>query len=228
MNLVRLLTALVKIGIVPLHWSLKRPLLQCLYHYNIDPSARIGFSWVYPNELCMDAGSRIGDFTVVVNLKTLILGRHTTIGRSNWITGFPTDTASPHFAHQPSRRAELIIGDHSAITKNHHIDATSSITIGSYTTIAGYRSQLLSHSIDLHLNRQSSEPIAIGSYCFVGTNCIILGGSTLPDNSVLGALSLLNNSFVEPWILYGGQPAKKIKQIDKDDAFFSRSIGFVE
>ncbi|QPN69534.1 acyltransferase [Synechococcus sp. CBW1108] len=222
------MSTLVKVCIVPMHWSLKRPILQGLYRYNINPSARIGFSWVYPNELTMDAGSRIGDFTVVVNLKTLVLGKHATIGRSNWITGFPIGKPSPHFAHQPNRRAELIIGDHSAITKNHHIDATNSIAIGSYTTIAGYQSQLLSHSIDLKLNRQSSEPITIGSYCFVGTNCIILGGSTLPDFSVLGALSLLNNSFDEPWTLYGGHPAKKIKQIDKDSAFFCRSIGFVE
>jgi hypothetical protein len=51
-----------------------------------------------------------------------------------------------------------------------------------------------SHSIDLHECRQSSKPFAIGEYCFVGTGCVILAGSELPDYSVLGASSLLNRS----------------------------------
>jgi acetyltransferase-like isoleucine patch superfamily enzyme len=227
-NRFRLLATVMKAAIVPLHWSLKRRLLQSLFHYQLDPSARIGFSWVYPCKLRMDAGSRIGDLTVAVNLDLLAMGRFATIGRSNWITGFPSDTDSPHFAHQSIRNAELIIGEHSAITKNHHIDATNRILIGSHTTLAGYRSQLLTHSIDLQLSRQHSEPITIGSYCFIGTNCVLLGGSKLPDYCVLGALSLLNKPFNDTWSLYAGQPAIKIKQIDKNSSFFSRPIGFVE
>lgn len=227
MIFLNLLETLVKALIVPLHWSLKRPLLKLLFHYHLEPSARIGFSWVYPHQLCMGAGSRIGDFTVVVNLQALTLGGYSTIGRSNWITGFPYGTPSSHFAHQATRCAELIIGEHSAITKDHHIDATNRISIGSYTIIAGYRSQFLSHSIDLNLNRQHSEPIVIGSYCFISTNCIVLGGSALPDFSVLGAHSLLNKSFHESWFLYAGMPAKRLTPIDRDAAFFSRSIGFV-
>ena len=218
---------LTKALIVPLHWSLKRPLLQLLFHYQLEPSASIGFAWVYPSQLCMAAGSSIGDFTVVVNLQVLTLGRYSTIGRNNWITGFPFGTQSPHFAHQTDRCSELVIGEHSAITKDHHIDATNRISVGSFTIIAGYRSQLLSHSIDLNLNRQHSEPITIGSYCFVGTNCIILGGSKLPDCSVLGALSLLNKSFDESWFLYAGTPAKRLTPIDRDASFFNRPIGFV-
>jgi acetyltransferase-like isoleucine patch superfamily enzyme len=162
-----------------------------------------------------------------VNLESLELGQAASIGRSNWITGFPTSSLSCHFAHQPHRRAELLLGAHAAITKHHHIDATNCITIGPFTTIAGYRSQLLSHSIDLQHNRQHSEPITIGAYCFVGTSCVILGGSTLPDHSVLGALSLLNKEHTEPWGLYAGQPARRLKSIDSNAVYFNRSRGFV-
>ena len=74
----------------------------------------------------MGAVSRIDHFIVAVNLDSLELGEKLTIGRDNWITGFPTGTGSRHFAHQPERRAELLVGEHAAITKHHHIDCTNS------------------------------------------------------------------------------------------------------
>jgi acetyltransferase-like isoleucine patch superfamily enzyme len=217
----------VKVIIVLLPWPLKRFALQRLFGFQLAPTARIGFSWIYPSNLRMAAGSRIESLAVAVNLDFLELGEQASIGRSNWITGFPTGIASQHYVHQTNRCAELCLGDHSAITKHHHIDATNRITIGAYTIIAGYRSQILTHSIDLENNRQNSEPISIGSYCFVGTNCVILGGSVLPDHSVLGALSLLNKPFCDPWCLYAGQPAQLRKRIDQQAAFFSRLTGYV-
>jgi hypothetical protein len=218
---------LLRITITALPWPLKRLLLQRLFGYQLDPSARIGLAWVYPRRLRMAAGSRIDALTVAINLDLLELGEMASIGRGNWITGFPSGTDSLHFTHQPDRCGELLLGDHAAITKNHHIDCTNRVTIGPFTTIAGYHSQLLSHSIDLQHNRQHSEPISIGAYCFVGSNCVILGGSVLPDQCVLGALSLLNKPLSETWCLYGGQPARRLKPIDPNAAYFSRSNGFV-
>jgi hypothetical protein len=98
----------------------------------------------------MAASARIDAFTVTVNLNFLDLGEFVTIGRSNWISGVASGTSSPHFAHQPERRAELDLGSHAAITKHHHIDCINHITIGPSTTIAAYHSQLLRHAIDLH------------------------------------------------------------------------------
>jgi acetyltransferase-like isoleucine patch superfamily enzyme len=227
MRAARLPQTLLKATIAALPWPLKRPLLQRLFGYQLDPSARIGLAWVYPRRLRMAAGSRIDALTVAINLDLLELGEMASIGRGNWITGFPSGTDSLHFTHQPERCGELLLGDHAAITKNHHIDCTNRVTIGPFTTIAGYHSQLLSHSIDLQHNRQHSEPISIGAYCFVGSNCVILGGSVLPDQCVLGALSLLNKPLSETWCLYGGQPARRLKSIDPNAAYFSRSNGFV-
>jgi acetyltransferase-like isoleucine patch superfamily enzyme len=223
----RLCRTLLQATIVMLPWPLKRLLLERLFGYQLNPSARIGLAWVYPRRLHMAAGSRIDSLTVAINLELLDLGESATIGRGNWITGFPRGTASAHFAHQPERSPELCLGNQAAITKNHHIDCTNRITIGPFTTIAGYHSQLLSHSIDLQNNRQHSEPISIGAYCFVGSNCVILSGSVLPDHCVLGALSLLNKPLSESWTLYAGQPARRLKPIDPNAAYFSRSQGFV-
>ena len=213
--------------IVLLPWPLKRLLLQRLFGYRLAPSARIGLAWVYPRRLTMAPGARIDHFTVAVNLDSLELGEESSIGRSNWITGFPTGTGSPHFVHQPQRRAVLQLGEHTAITKHHHIDCTNRVSIGPFTTIAGYSSQLLSHAIDLQCNRQHSEPIVIGAYCFVGSNCVILGGSALPDHCVLGALSLLNKAHTESWGLYAGQPAIWRKAINRYAIYFTRKSGLV-
>lgn len=218
---------LLKIITILLPWPLKRFMLVQFFQYEIHPTARIGLSWIYPKKLIMDANSHIGPFNVAVHLDLISIGKYSGIVRSNWITGFPTNTKSKHFSHQKRRESNLIIGQHSAITKKHHIDCTNVIQIGNFVTVAGYSSQLLTHSINIEMNIQDSNPISIGDYCFVGTSSTILGGSTLPSFCVLGANSLLNKSFIIPYRLYGGNPAKEIKELSKNFKYFNREVGFV-
>jgi acetyltransferase-like isoleucine patch superfamily enzyme len=210
-----------------LPWFLRRKTLQWWFGFEIHPTARIGLAWIFPAKLVMEADARIDHFTVAVNLEKIVLKNKAKIGRGNWITGFPRGKNSLHFQHQANRQPELIMSESSAITKNHHLDCTDRISIGKFTTIAGYNSQLLTHSIDVLMNRQDSSPITIGEYCFVGTNVVVLGGATLPARSVLGAKSLLNKSFTEEWKLYGGVPAKMIADIPRDAGYFMRTDGFV-
>ena len=209
-----------------LPWSMRRSFLEKQFGYTLHPTSRIGFAWVFPERLIMEANSSIGDLTICKNIALLHLREHALIGRGNWITGFPLGP-SPHFASETDRRPELIIGEHSAITHRHLIDCTNSITIGRFTTFAGFQSQMLTHSIDIEHNRQASAPIRIGDYCFVGTNSVLLGGSALPDYSVLGAKSLLNKAFTEPYHLYGGVPAKQVQALPREYAYFNRATGFV-
>lgn len=207
--------------------SLKRWVLKRYFKFEIHPTARIGLSWIFPKKLIMGSHSSIGHFNVAVHLDEIRLGQRVSIARGNWITGFTSGSDSEHFKHQSDRKSVLFIGEHSAITKNHHIDCTSPVVIGKYVTIAGYQSQLLTHSIDVYENRQDSNPISIGDYCFVGTNVVVLGGATLPAYSVLGAKSLLNKNFSEEWKLYGGTPAKAIADISREAKYFCRKEGFV-
>jgi acetyltransferase-like isoleucine patch superfamily enzyme len=121
----------------------------------------------------------------------------------------------------------LLIGAHSAITHRHLIDCTNRVTIGRFTTVAGFQSQMLTHSIDLEHNRQASAPISIGDYCFVGTNSVFLGGSAIPDYCVVGAKSLVNKAFADTHHLYGGVPARQLQGLPADYAYFQRTSGFV-
>jgi acetyltransferase-like isoleucine patch superfamily enzyme len=209
-----------------LPWSLRRSFLEKQFGYTIHPSSRIGFSWILPERLIMEANASIGHLTLCKNIALLHLGENASIGRGNWITGFPLGPGR-HFATETERRPELIVGAHSAITHRHLIDCTNSVTIGKFTTVAGFQSQILTHSIDLEQNRQVSAPVRVGDYCFLGTNCVLLGGSALPDFSVLGAKSLLNKSFTETHNLYGGVPARALQTLSPDFAYFRRTEGFV-
>jgi len=209
-----------------LPWSLRRSLLEKQFGYSIHPSSRIGFAWIFPRRLIMEEGSRIGHLTLCKNIDLLHLGAHAIVGQLNWITGFPSGP-SRHFAHQAERRPELIIEQHAGISSRHLIDCTARVRIGAFATIGGFRSQLLTHSIDFNAGRQTAEPIEIAEYSFTGTNSVVLGGSVLPHHSVLGAQSLLNKKWDEPYRLYAGVPAKPVKELSPELEYFRRTEGFV-
>lgn len=218
---------LINALVVLLPWKLRRILLVKCYKYDIAPTARIGLSYIFPKHLVMRDGAHIGHFNVAIHLDYMEMGEQSSIGRSNWITGFPTGTSSPHFAHQQDRRSELIIGAQSAITKSHHLDCTNTLRIGRFVTIAGYASQFLTHSIDVVEGRQSSRPIEIGDYCFVSTGVRVLGGAVLPARSVLGASAVLNKAYTDEWTLYAGVPARPVKTLPQEAKYFHREKGFV-
>jgi acetyltransferase-like isoleucine patch superfamily enzyme len=197
-----------------------------MYGYRLHETSRIGWAWVFPRTLVMGPGASIGHLTVVKGLDQLSLGDHASIGRLNWITAYPANKP-PHFTHRASRSPQLVLGEHAAITNRHIIDCTEDVSIGRFSTVAGFRSQILTHSIDLVACRQDAMPISIGDYCFVGTACTILGGSRLPDYCVLGAHALLNRSYGETLRLYAGVPAKEVATLTQDMKYFLRTEGFV-
>jgi len=209
-----------------LPWRLRRSFLEKQFGYQIHPSCRIGLSWINPTRLIMEEGCRIDHLTLCKGVDLLHLKAHSMIGRGNWITGFPLGP-SRHFAEEKERQPQLIVGEHSAITHRHFIDCTNSVTIGKFSTVAGLLSQIMTHSVDIAKNRQTSQPVRIGDYCFVGTNCVILGGSSLPNFCVVGAKSLVNKSFTESYQLYGGVPARPIEQLSPECKYFQRTEGFV-
>lgn len=218
---------ILKLFTVLLPWPVKRWALTRFFGFDIHPTAYIGFSWIFPHKLIMEENTRIEHLNTAIHLDRIWMKKNALIDRGNWITGHSTKIASKHFQHQTNRLAELILGESASVTKNHHLDCTNQISIGAFSTIAGYNSQFLTHSIDLLDNRQGSAPIRIGDYTFVGTNVVVLGGAELPARSVLGAKSLLNKPYTVEWTLYGGVPAKPLQEIPRAAAYFSRQEGFV-
>lgn len=215
--------------VIPIPWILKRKLYGWFFHYKLHPASFIGLTWIFVDNLSMEKGSRIGHLTVIKGIHNIQLSEFSRIGNLNWISGFPLNDGSHHFQHQcGSRVPELILGEHTAITNRHLLDCTNRVEIKKYTTFAGFKSTVLTHSIDLKENRQSSKPITIGEYCFIGTGCILLGGAIIPDNCIVAAGSTINKNLDNKFSLYGGSPAKYIKSLKDDDLkYFKRTTGFV-
>lgn len=217
---------LLHLAIACLPWFLKRRILSGLFGYTLHPTAFIGKSVVMAKRVSLGPNARIGHLSLVKGLDELRLGECARLGNLNWVSGFPSGGGA-HFSHQPDRKPSLAIGDHAAVTNRHLLDCTNSVAIGAFSTFAGFRSQILTHSIDLAESRQSSAPVVIGDHCFVGTDCVILGGARLPSRSVLGAKSLLNKAHHTEGMLYAGVPAAPIKQLPEGWKYFAREVGFV-
>lgn len=215
------------IVILFLPWWIKKHVYRWMFNFEIEPGARVGLSLVYPSHLRMGKNSRIGHLNVIKGVHEVSLGESASIGNLNWITGFPVNILSPHFADQTARLPILVMGDHAAVTHRHLIDCTDTVTIGRFSTFAGFRSQILTHSISMTESRQHSGPVEIGDYTFVGTASIILPNTRLPNFSVLGAGSVLNKKYSDEYYLYAGNPAQAVKMLDHDAAYFKRQTGFV-
>ncbi len=201
-------------------------MLNTFLRFELHRTSHIGFAWTLPKRLILEEHSRIGHLTLCKGLDLLHLKAHASIGPLNWISAYPS-SSTEFFARDKDRKPQLLVGAHAAITSRHLIDCTSTVSVGDFSTVAGWRSQLLSHSIDLQLGRQTSRPITIGRYCFVGTACVLLGGSALPDYSVLGAQSLLNRRFLATHWLYAGTPSKPVKALPENSLYFVREVGVV-
>ena len=82
---------------------------------------------------------------------------------------------------------------------------------------------LFSNSIELHTTdyhkiledgRYTNPPknIHIGSHCWIGLQCLILKGTSIADNVIVGARSLLNKEFPESNAVIAGNPAGIVKR----------------
>jgi acetyltransferase-like isoleucine patch superfamily enzyme len=209
----------------PLPWILRRSLLNFLPGFSIGPKSKIGRSILIANRVILEEGAKITNLSFVNSIDKLHMKAYSKIGRSNWITG--ANSSSKMF-RDSNRTCELVVGVHTRITGQHHIDCTGGVNIGDFTTVAGIRSQILSHSVDVKQSKQVAGPVKIGKYCFVGTSAILLMGSSLPDCSVLGAGAVLNKNYNETYSLYAGNPARKVKTFEKEEyKYFNRDHGHV-
>lgn len=206
------------------------------YYYNIifgwkvDSKSSIGFSYLNVGFCDIGPGCRIGALTVINGLDFLVLDDHSRIGNLNWISSHRllSSDECKNTDFKDVDKSCLVLGTHSAITNRHYIDCSSLISVGAFTTVAGVRSVLLTHSIDVYRSVQDSKPIRIGKYCFVGTSNTILGGAVISDNIIIAAGSVVVGECLQSSSVYAGVPSKIVKVLDKDLAYFNRKIGVVK
>lgn len=198
-----------------LPWPLKYFLYKYILLWDIDYSARVGISFVNARRVSMASGALIKHLSIVNGVDFLTMDESSRIGNLNWISS-------------SKGAGSFILKEHSAITNRHYIDCTADIKIGRFTTLAGVKSTILTHSIDVYQSRQSSFPVTIGDYCFIGTGVIILAGCEVEDNVVIGAGALISGHLTESYCLYAGVPAKRVKSLSGEVKYFERTAGYVD
>jgi acetyltransferase-like isoleucine patch superfamily enzyme len=206
-----------------LPWFLRRRILVAVFGFELSPTARIGFSIILAHTACLADGVRVGHFNYIGRLDRLDLGPQSVIGNFNWITGLSTREATRFYARKANRQSALVMGACSTITHQHYIDCTDKISIGSYSGLAGVRSQLITHGIEIIASRQTCAPISIGDYTMIGTGTLILKGVHISDKCVVSAGSVIPHLKAAPYSLIAGNPATVTRDLPCTARFFSRT-----
>jgi acetyltransferase-like isoleucine patch superfamily enzyme len=199
---------------------LKRHLGRWLFSWDIHPTAYLGRSVILVRRLSMGPGASIGPLNVIRDLEELRLAEDASIATRNWITGFPL--SSNVFPHSPNRYPSLVLGKCAMITVAHDIDCSDRVEIGDYSSLAGFRCTILTHSLDLVRDRFVTGPVEVGSNSAVMSGCTLLSGTRVPPRSIVSAGSVVNTKLTEELTFYGGNPAEAIRSLPESLRFFRR------
>lgn len=194
----------------------------------VNPSWRIATGVrirpsVWSNIDCVLLGSSVsvGLGTVLRDLKRLEMEDMSKIGQWNWITSaLPLRSLS-------SESGKLKIGSHAAITSRHYIDCSGGVTVGAYSTVAGVRSTIITHGIDVLSCQQRVGGVSIGERCLVGSNSSFVPGASIADKCVVAMGSVVKGHVIGEGLLLAGVPAVRKRNIPASAGYFNRTVGFV-
>jgi acetyltransferase-like isoleucine patch superfamily enzyme len=134
----------------------------------------------------------------------------------NWFSSNELGVMRRSFLSTRYPGAELVIGT-KLRTSGLVVCAEQSIHIGDRVTIGANTTIVDSDFHPLNPGAREADPkagrkagVSIGNDIFIGMNCIILKGSNIGDNSIVGAGSVVSGSF-PPGSIIGGNPARVIK-----------------
>jgi carbonic anhydrase/acetyltransferase-like protein (isoleucine patch superfamily) len=204
---------------------LKKPLYRLFFGYRFGPGVRVGLSLLDAETVSLEAGTRIGHFSVVTRVGRFATGRHVRIGTGNVIRGgdqvslgdyaelirLNVLNAIPDHDCTTEPESILEVGAGTVITSGHRIDFTDKVTLGKNVIVGGRNSSLWTH------NRQETAPITIGDFCYLGSEVRLAPGAKLPDECVLAIGSVLAGEIKEPRSLVAGVPAKVVRRLEQKD-----------
>lgn len=135
------------------------------------------------------------------------------------ILGFNRKAYWPmHFTSFAAPIENISIGLNTApgLSRGCYINAIGKVKIGDYTFI-GPNVGIISANHDIYnLKKHIKSEISIGNYCWIGMNSTILPNIKLGDFTIVGAGSVVTKSFENGYCIIAGNPAKIIRNLDKD------------
>jgi galactoside O-acetyltransferase len=142
-----------------------------------------------PEQIEVGDKSRIDDFCVISG--KVIIGRNVHIAV---------------FCNLAGGSEGIILEDFSGLAYGCHVFSQSD----DYSGVA-----LTNPTVPTKYKAETKKRVYIGRHCIVGTNSLILPGVTLAEGTSVGAMSMVRKS-TEPWSIYMGIPARKIKTRKQD------------
>ncbi|WP_111508152.1 hypothetical protein [Mycobacterium kyogaense] len=189
--------------------GLKNRLLR-MFGHDVAASAHIApLLAVNVGRAVIGENAMIAPLNIFRRIRLLKVGDGASIGSLNTISAHPA-----YQALHPDVGV-LVMGDGAIITSRHNIDCSGNVALGDMSGIAGQRTTILSHEIDIMLDVQSAGWVSIGERSVVLTNCLLLKGAVLPPHSLLVANSMLSRprkAHQAPGV-YAGSPAEFIRSI---------------
>ena len=201
-----------------------------LIGHKLSWNSKIGFSIILTNDLILEKDAKIGHFNIIkinkIDLKEkayignfnlikgpleLIFDKQGAVGNLNVISRAPKGIVYGD--------AILKLGELAKITGRHTLDLTRSITLGSFSTVAGAGSQLWTHGY-IHAEKGRERirvdgEIKIHNNVYIGSSCIINAGVEINSAITIGSNSTISKDLEESG-MYVGQALRFIKKNIED------------
>ena len=215
---------IIKAFIAMLPSGIKRTCYRRLFGYKIGKRVRIGLSIIDAGECEIGDDVSIGHLNIFARTDKLSIGEHTRIGvlnifrggdeirigryceilRLNEINSIP----DPDVVNEIDPR--FIMGDGSMMGASHKIDFTDKVEFGKRVILGGRNSSVWTH------NRQSTLPVTIGDYSYVGSEIRIAPGGAIPARCIVGIGSVITKKFTAENKLIAGVPAVEVKELGEE------------
>jgi galactoside O-acetyltransferase len=103
-------------------------------------------------------------------------------------------------------KEEIVMEDFSGLSSRVSIYSSSDDYSGSFLT---------NPTVSSDYTNVYSAPVTLNTHVIVGAGAVILPGVVIGEGAAVGSMSLVSKS-IPKWEIWGGSPAKKIKERKKD------------
>lgn len=152
---------------------------------------------------------RISKKASIYNADQIEIGDYSRIDDFCVISGKVTIGRNVHiavFCNVAGGSEGVVFDDFSGLAYGSHVFSQSDDYTGAFLT---------NPTVPSEFTKVTRGKVYIGRHCIIGTNSLILPGVTLGEGCSVGALSMVTKS-TDPWSIYFGIPAKRIKERKKD------------
>jgi acetyltransferase-like isoleucine patch superfamily enzyme len=156
-------------------------------------------------------GVQIAKNCTIIGLHNIVLGDHIRIDGNVVLAAYSGSLTLGSYIHIGEG---CYLGCGGGVTLDDFAGLSQGVKI--YSGTDDYSGKTLTNPTVPHAFKEVKlAPVRLGRHVIVGSGSVILPGVNIGEGSSVGALSLVTKS-LEPWGVYFGSPAKKLKERRKD------------